>query len=77
MYPSFSVSRRLRRYSNRMEFKDLYEKQKHTYKEVDIATEWNLKSISKPSSSVSGTVDIATEWNLKLMGGERKNLTIW
>ena len=32
---------------------------------VDIATEWNLKVISLPFSSLQPNVDIATEWNLK------------
>ncbi len=35
-----------------MEFKDQYEKQKHTYKEVDIATEWNLKDGIRRSKNI-------------------------
>ena len=55
----------LRRYSNRMEFKDRYSSVTETLHSVDIATEWNLKDFSSHITKRKNRVDIATEWNLK------------
>ncbi len=62
IFPAFLP---IRRYRNRVEFKDRNKVCYVVGRIVDIETEWNLKEERRGSGGKRRSVDIETEWNLK------------